>query len=91
MAQSPIDHKVINANPLADLTSSLYQDDTDIIYFDDEPSVGFNAYFSFGHRFFRNLSDFHLFVEMNYDLYRLIEITDDNYQSLVSIGIFHAI
>ncbi|OEE69461.1 MULTISPECIES: hypothetical protein [Vibrio] len=60
------------------------------IYYDNEPNVGVNAYFSWGHHFFACMSDFRAHVELSQapNSYELIEITDDNYRSLCRIGVF---
>lgn len=65
----------------------------DTIYFDNEPNVGVNVYFPWGHHFFNTPRDFHQYMSVHYahDLYQLVEITDENYQELLLKGVFHAI
>ncbi|MGF1904675.1 hypothetical protein [Aliivibrio salmonicida] len=65
----------------------------DSIYYDNEPNHGVNSYFPWGHNYFRNMAEFTQFLEQNYgdDPYQLVQITDDNYQSLLLKGVFHAI
>lgn len=65
----------------------------DSIYFDNEPNHGINAYFVWGHRFFKNQAEFDSFLSVHYgnDVFELVEITDENYQSLLLKGVFHAI
>ncbi len=65
----------------------------DSIYFDNEPNVGINAYFPWGHEFFKNRQQFDSFLSIHYgsDPYQLVEITDENYLELVHKGVFHAI
>lgn len=65
----------------------------DFIYFDNEPNVGINVYFPWGHHYFKNRKQFDMYLETHYgsDPYKLVEITDDNYQELVLKGVFHAI
>lgn len=65
----------------------------DSIYFDNEPQIGINVYFPWGHEFFRNQAEFNQFLAIHYgkDPYELVEITDENYQELLLKGVFHAI
>ncbi len=65
----------------------------DNVYFDKEPAIGINAYFPWGHRFFKNQAEFNQFLAIHYpdNAYQLVEITDENYQSLLLKGVFHAI
>lgn len=65
----------------------------DSIYYDNEPNHGVNVYFAWGHNYFRNMAEFNQFLEQNYgdDPYELVEITNENYQSLLLKGVFHAI
>lgn len=65
----------------------------DTIYFDNEPRVGINVYFPWGHQFFNSPTHFHSYMAIHYrhDLYQLVEITDENYQELLLKGVFHAI
>ncbi|KHT38051.1 hypothetical protein [Vibrio sinaloensis] len=65
----------------------------DFIYFDNEPNVGINVYFPWGHHFFKDLNQFNGYLAVHYgnDPYQLVEITDENYQELVRKGVFHAI
>lgn len=62
----------------------------DSVYFDHEPQIGINAYFVWGHHFFKNEFEFHQFLAVTYgdDEYELVEITDENYQELVLKGVF---
>ena len=63
----------------------------DVIYFDNEPQIGINAYFPWGHHFFKNQAEFSQFLQMHYSAsepYQLVEITDENYQELVLKGVF---
>ncbi|EGR3108328.1 hypothetical protein DNG97_06960 [Vibrio parahaemolyticus] len=62
----------------------------DSIYFDHEPQIGINAYFPWGHHFFKSLAEFDQFLAVHYgtDAYELIEITDENYQECVLKGVF---
>lgn len=62
----------------------------DSIYFDNEPQHGINAYFPWGHHYFRNQTEFDHFLLTTYgsDAYELVEITDENYQALVLKGVF---
>ena len=64
----------------------------DSIYFDNEPQIGINAYFPWGHRFFKNQRDFNQFLDVHYPdgMFQLVEITDENYQELLLKGVFHA-
>ncbi|ADV88800.1 hypothetical protein ACSTDZ_20295 [Vibrio vulnificus] len=65
----------------------------DSVYFDNEPAHGINAYFPWGHRYFKHQAEFEQFLAAHYpdDAYQLVEITDENYQSLLLKGVFHAI
>lgn len=65
----------------------------DSIYFDNEPSHGINAYFTWGHEFFKTPYDFYQFLMTHYGMtsFQVVEITDDNYQELLVKGVFHAI
>ncbi|MBW3697888.1 hypothetical protein EK599_19575 [Vibrio sp. T187] len=65
----------------------------DSIYFDNEPNHGINAYFPWGHNFFKTQRDFFQFLEVHYGMvsFQIVEITDDNYQELLVKGVFHAI
>ncbi|MFN1651148.1 hypothetical protein [Vibrio rotiferianus] len=65
----------------------------DSIYFDNEPQIGINVYFPWGHHFFKNQSEFNQFLHIHYgnDAYQLVEITDENYNELLLKGVFHAI
>ncbi|WP_194435002.1 hypothetical protein [Vibrio fluminensis] len=65
----------------------------DVIYIDNEPRVGINAYFPWGHHFFNNQSQFEAYMAIHYrhDVYQLVLITDENYQELLFKGVFHAI
>ena len=59
------------------------------IYYDNEPNIGVNAYFIFGHLYFRNMDALHYFIAERYqDDFELIEITNDNYQECVLKGVF---
>ena len=62
----------------------------DSIYFDNEPQIGINAYFPWGHHFFNSQAQFDQFLNVHYgsDDYELVEITNDNYQELVLKGVF---
>lgn len=61
------------------------------IYYDDEPELGINAYFDWGHEYFRSMSEFQSFLQCNYSDYQLVEITTDNYQELLAMGVFNGI
>lgn len=52
----------------------------DSIYFDNEPNHGINAYFPWGHNFFKTPRDFFQFMEAHYGMvsFQIVEITDDN-------------
>lgn len=65
----------------------------DTIYFDNEPNIGLNVYFPWGHRFFKSQFEFDLYLSTHYGTapYQLVEITDENYQELLLKGVFHAI
>ncbi|RIZ55158.1 hypothetical protein [Vibrio sp. PID23_8] len=65
----------------------------DFIYFDNEPQIGINAYFPWGHNFFKSQREFEQFLHIHYgnDPYQLVEITDENYNELLLKGVFHAI
>lgn len=65
----------------------------DFIYFDNEPNVGINVYFPWGHHFFKDQKQFDGYLAIHYgsDPFQLVEITDKNYQELVRKGVFHAI
>lgn len=65
----------------------------DSIYFYDEPQIGINVYFPWGHHFFKNQAEFNQFLHIHYgnDAYQLVEITDENYNELLLKGVFHAI
>ena len=59
------------------------------IYYDNEPNIGVNAYFIFGHLFFKSYDEFEMFVYERFkNDFELIEITDDNYEELVYLGVF---
>ncbi len=59
------------------------------IYYDNEPNIGVNAYFLFGHLFFKDMNALHCFIAERYgNDFVLIEITDENYQECVFKGVF---
>ncbi len=66
------------------------QSKPDSVYFDNEPNIGINAYFPWGHHFFKSQIEFDQFMASTYgkDPYELVEITDENYQELVLKGVF---
>ncbi len=59
------------------------------IYYDNEPNIGVNAYFIFGHIFFKDMFALELFIAERYgEDFVLIEITDENYQECIFKGVF---
>ncbi|ENM5893638.1 hypothetical protein NTH50_001743 [Vibrio mimicus] len=64
----------------------------DFIYYDNEPNIGINVYFVWGHRFFKNWAEFEQYLAVHYrsDPYQLVEITNENYNELLLKGVFHA-
>lgn len=63
-----------------------------VVYYDDEPGIGVNAYFDFGHEFFTSLSQLRLFCDIELGGFvELIAITDDNYTDLKVQGVFDVI
>ncbi|EPA3020701.1 hypothetical protein [Vibrio cholerae] len=64
----------------------------DFIYYDNEPNIGINVYFVWGHRFFKNWAEFEQYLSVHYrsDPYQLVEITNENYNELLLKGVFHA-
>ncbi len=60
------------------------------IYYDNELSIGVNAYFIWGHHFFKSYDDFEMFVYERFKSdFVLVEITNENYEELVLKGVFH--
>lgn len=63
-----------------------------IVYFDDEPGVGVNAYFEFGAQYFRSFHELRVFCDIELGGYvEFVEITDANYSTLKSQGVFDVI
>jgi len=62
---------------------------TNQIYFDYEANIGVNAYFIWGHHFFKSYDEFEMFIYERFkNDFELIEITDDNYEELMRLGVF---
>ncbi|WP_415721603.1 hypothetical protein [Photobacterium ganghwense] len=62
------------------------------VYFDDEPGVGVNAYFEFGAQYFRSFHELRVFCDIELGGYvEFVEITDANYSTLKSQGVFDVI
>lgn len=61
------------------------------IHYEYEAEIGVNAYFFWGHHFFKSYEDFEMFIYERFgNDYQLIEITDENYEELVMKGVFNA-
>ena len=68
--------------------------DQDAIYYDYKGCEGINAYsrlWSCIHIYFRTMGEFQVFCRIDFPKKELIEITDENYESLRLTGLFNGL